>query len=233
MGRLLRTWNLFHGNAVPPQRRAFLDEMVRLVTADGPDVVLLQEVPVWALRRLERWSRMHAFPAVARRPRVGSAELGRLITDLNHGLFRSAVSGQANAVLARHGEGRGVLELTRTPERRVAQAVQLTGGPLVVNLHASQDGRAADEETLKAAAWAESLTDGPIVLAGDFNLRLATARSFPQLAERGFRHVGGSVVDHVLVRGVVVGPVERWPDARRTLDGRLLSDHARLEVTIE
>jgi endonuclease/exonuclease/phosphatase family metal-dependent hydrolase len=233
VGLLLRTWNLFHGNTVPPQRRAFLQEMVRRVTADGPDVVLLQEVPVWALRRLERWSGMQAFPAVARGPRVGSAELGRWITALNHGLIRSAVTGQANAILARQGEPRGVLELTRTPERRVAQAMQLVDGPVVVNLHASQDGRAADDETLRAAAWAESLTDGPIVLAGDFNLRLATARSFQELAERGIRHVGGSVVDHVLVRDLAVGPVERWPDERRTLDGRLLSDHAPLEVTIE
>jgi len=43
---LVRTWNLFHGNAVPPERRAFLEEMVRLAAADGPDVLALQEVPV-------------------------------------------------------------------------------------------------------------------------------------------------------------------------------------------
>jgi len=70
---VVRTWNLFHGNAVPPGRRAYLEEMVRLVTGDDPDVVCLQEVPVWALRRLEGWSDMAAFGAVAARPRLGSA----------------------------------------------------------------------------------------------------------------------------------------------------------------
>ena len=52
MGLLLRTWNLFHGNTVPPERRAHLEQMVRLATADEPDLVLLQEVPAWALGRL-------------------------------------------------------------------------------------------------------------------------------------------------------------------------------------
>jgi endonuclease/exonuclease/phosphatase family metal-dependent hydrolase len=48
---LVRSWNLFHGNTLPPQRRGFLDEMVRLASADDPDVVCFQEVPAWALRR--------------------------------------------------------------------------------------------------------------------------------------------------------------------------------------
>jgi endonuclease/exonuclease/phosphatase family metal-dependent hydrolase len=93
---------------------------------------------------------------------------------------------------------------------------------VVANLHASQDPRAAAAETERAAAW---LGDGPAVLAGDFNQR-------PPAVE-GFRLAGGNDVDHVLVRGVDAGPVVRWPDARRTLGGRLLSDHAPLEVTIE
>jgi endonuclease/exonuclease/phosphatase family metal-dependent hydrolase len=224
---LLRTWNLFHGNAVPPRRRAFLEQMVRLVTADGPDLVLLQELPVWALRRLERWSGMEAYAAVARRPRVGSAELGRLLTAVDHGLLRSAVTGQANAILVapRHAvELHDRIELTQRPERRVAQAVRLAGGLVVANLHASQDPSAAAVETARAAERFEALGDA-IVLAGDFNQR---PPSLP-----GFRNAGGFDVDHVLVRGVEAGPVERWPDARRTLDGILLSDHAPLEVTIE
>src|SRR5882724_9211424 len=96
---LVRTWNLFHGNAVPPERRAFLRQMVELVSADRPDVVCLQEVPVWALKQLGGWSGMTAVGAVAARPRLGSAELGRWITELHHGLFRSAFTGQANAIL--------------------------------------------------------------------------------------------------------------------------------------
>ncbi len=103
MALLVRTWNVFHGNAVPPERAAYLEEMVRLAAADGPDVVCLQELPVWALGRLEDWSGMAAVGAVAAPPRLGPlrwpAALGRLVTGANHGLLRSAVTGQANAML--------------------------------------------------------------------------------------------------------------------------------------
>ena len=49
MSLLVRTWNLFHGNASPPERHGFLEQMIRLATEDGPDVLCLQELPVWAL----------------------------------------------------------------------------------------------------------------------------------------------------------------------------------------
>ena len=35
MPLLVRTWNVFHGNAVPPERRAFLDRVVQLHFAGG------------------------------------------------------------------------------------------------------------------------------------------------------------------------------------------------------
>ena len=50
----VRTWNLFHGNTCPPQRRAFLREMIELITEEAPDIVCLQELPLWSLRHLER-----------------------------------------------------------------------------------------------------------------------------------------------------------------------------------
>jgi len=96
---VVRTWNLFHGNAWPPTRRAYLREMIELVTSDGPDVVCLQEIPLWALSQLGQWSGMTVKSAVARRPRVRSAELGRRITDVHHGRLRSAVTGEADAML--------------------------------------------------------------------------------------------------------------------------------------
>jgi endonuclease/exonuclease/phosphatase family metal-dependent hydrolase len=100
---LIRSWNLFHGNTVPPQRRSFLEEAVRLASADRPDVLCLQEVPAWALGRLGRWSEMEAFPALAARPILGPLpippELGRRLTALHSGVLRSAFSGQGNAIL--------------------------------------------------------------------------------------------------------------------------------------
>lgn len=100
---VVRTWNLFHGNAKPPRRRDFLEEMVRLIAAGGPGLVLLQEVPVWALGHLADWSGMTVVGDVAAPPTLGpfpsSASIGRALTSLNHGLLRSAFSGQANAIL--------------------------------------------------------------------------------------------------------------------------------------
>ena len=101
---LIRTWNVFHGNTKPPQRKAFLDEMVRLAVADAPDVVCLQEIPAWALPRLGAWSGYAAIGAIAARPMLGplpsTAELGRVLTSIDHGVLRSAFSGQGNAILA-------------------------------------------------------------------------------------------------------------------------------------
>src|SRR2546423_14734515 len=82
---LVRTWNVFHGNAVPPERRDFLEEMVRLASGDSPAALCLQELPVWSLSKLEEWSGMRAFGAVAARPLLGSARLGGAITERHHG----------------------------------------------------------------------------------------------------------------------------------------------------
>ena len=167
MALVIRTWNLFHGNAKPPERRAYLEEMLRLVTADRPDVVCLQELPVWALPHLDEWSGMQAVSDVAQPARLGPvpipAGLGRAITAVNQGFFRSAVSGQANAILLapdarilahevlplnppsyrnEQAEWLGlgiVARLAWGKERRVAQALRarLSDGTtvLVANLH--------------------------------------------------------------------------------------------------
>ena len=100
---LVRSWNLFHGNTFPPGRRAFLREMIALVTADRPDVVCLQEVPGWALGRLGAWAGMVEVPAITKRPSVGRvgihASVGRGLTAPHHGLIRSAFAGQGNSIL--------------------------------------------------------------------------------------------------------------------------------------
>jgi endonuclease/exonuclease/phosphatase family metal-dependent hydrolase len=100
---LVRTWNVFHGNTQPPGRRAFLEEMVRLACADHPDLLCLQEIPVWATGRLGGWSGMAVASDVAERPNIGplpsTAELGRILTAPYPGLIRSAFTGQANAIL--------------------------------------------------------------------------------------------------------------------------------------
>jgi hypothetical protein len=83
---LVRSWNLFHGNTVPPQRRAFLDEMLALVGADTPDVLCVQEVPAWALDRF-------TVGDLASRPPLGTVA-GRVLTAAHHGIIRGGVAGQ-------------------------------------------------------------------------------------------------------------------------------------------
>jgi endonuclease/exonuclease/phosphatase family metal-dependent hydrolase len=241
---LVRTWNLFHGNTVPPGRRAHLDEMVRRATADDPDVLCVQEVPAWALARF-------TVGDVAARPLLG-ATLGRLLTAPNHGLIRSAFAGQGNAILL---AGRlrlldhRVLELNppslRPPgaprERRIAQLVRLErpdGGTVTLsNVHCTSSGDKSipDAEVLRAARWVvDAAPSGdPVVLAGDFNV---WGDASPAVAELTGPEWGFSAalegLDQVLVRGAPSAPPRRLPDDWRGCDGRLLSDHAPVEVEI-
>jgi endonuclease/exonuclease/phosphatase family metal-dependent hydrolase len=257
---LVRTWNVFHGNTSPPGRTAYLEEMVRLASADRPDVLCLQELPVWALDRLDGWSGMRSFGAVAARPKLGSAELGRSVTAQHHGLLRSAVTGQANAILLGAelrplasdsivlnsvGVRRRVareLRLGRrarlgwAKERRVCQAVR-TESLTVANLHISavRDARIRDSELLRAATFADCVAEpgDVLVLAGDFNVRPWESTTLNDLAGPDWglsTPIGG--IDQILVRGAEAAPPTPWPEERRRLGGRLLSDHAPLEVTI-
>jgi endonuclease/exonuclease/phosphatase family metal-dependent hydrolase len=213
---LVRTWNLFHGNASPPERKAYLRQMIELVTGDGPDVVCLQELPVWALDRLERWSGMHAVGAVARRPLLPVG--ARAVTDLHHGLLRSALTGEADAILTR-GPARdlGVHVIGETRLRRIAHVVELDD-VTVVNFHI--DGRREQFDRVLALAGPRS------IVGGDANLVAPVAD--------GFSSPLAASIDQIFVRGLelVDGPAA-WPVERRTVAGRALSDHAPVEAVVE
>jgi endonuclease/exonuclease/phosphatase family metal-dependent hydrolase len=267
---LVRSWNLFHGNTKPPVRQAYLEDMVRLAVADGPDVLCLQEVPAWALGRLGEWAGMREVHALAARPVLGplpiTATIGRALTAANHGLFRSAFAGQANAILLatslrvletetivlnpkrfREAQARWlgldrIARLAWGKERRVCHGVRFERGDgrtmLVANMHCTSyppDQRLPDAELLRAATFADAVAapDDVVVLAGDFNTSYLRSRTLHDLCsnEWGFSQAGPAI-DHILVRGADVTPVHRWPDARREHEGRLLSDHAPVEVEI-
>ena len=259
---LVRTWNVFHGNASPPERRAFLANVVRLAVADAPDVVCLQELPVWSLGHLGSWSGMRAVSDVTERPLLVSAQLGRWLTELHHGLLRSALTGQANAVLIaralsvrehrslvlnplgfRRREARR-LRLTRVERsawrrnRRVCQVLRLAreGTTFVLgNLHASslRDKRVTDAELVRAATFVDGFANPrePIILAGDFNVTVRNSAALAALGgpDWGFRGATPEGVDHVLARGFSGSAPVRWPVERRTVGGRILSDHAPVE----
>jgi len=230
----VRTWNVFHGNADPPRRNGYLRRMIDLALEDGPDVLCLQELPVWALGRLDRWSGMATFGVVTRRP-LGMAPVSRWLTRANLGLFRSGLAGQANAILVT--SGRPVDDLGHTQisdgrrEPRLVHAVRLTGEPSVVvaNLHATNDFRdpvVPRAEAARAQAFVDALAEPgeAVVLAGDFNV------TDPEL--HGFSAPGDGI-DHVLVRDAGATEVTIWPRERRTRDGVVLSDHAPVDCVVE
>ena len=235
MARLVRTWNVFHGNTLPPGRHAHLEVMIRLAVADEPTVVCLQEVPGWGLGRLARWSGMTAVGAVAAYPRLRSAEVGRLVTDLHHGSLRSALTGQANAILVHAGlavSDEHAEQISSTGERRVCQAIRIDGLGVVANFHAT-GGAPADEHFRRAAAFAESVAENgePIVLCGDVNLVPGQGETYAALAERGYSAPAPGI-DQVLVRGLPSEPAVVWAPERRRVDGRLMSDHAPVDVMV-
>jgi endonuclease/exonuclease/phosphatase family metal-dependent hydrolase len=222
---LIRSWNVYHGRSHPTGRRGYLRAAIELVSADGPDVVCLQELPLWSLPRLGDWSHMQAFPARTKRAPLG-ARAGRALTSAHYGVLRSAFTGQANAVLVRSDHPAEDLRSLAISDRRghprVCQAVRVDGRLVVANIHASAD--VAQRQVDRALAWLADLTrpGEPVVLAGDFNASLTIP---------GFSEPHGGI-DDVLLRGVHGSGLLVWPVERRRQNDIVLSDHAPVELTI-
>ncbi len=100
---VIRTWNVNRGNSSPPDARNHLREMVALISAGGPDVVCLQEVPAWALGSLGAWTGMQEAPARASRPALGALPLpagaGKLLSSPHSGRLTGAFAGRGNTIL--------------------------------------------------------------------------------------------------------------------------------------
>jgi endonuclease/exonuclease/phosphatase family metal-dependent hydrolase len=269
---IVRTWNLFHGNTVPPGRKAHLRQMVELITADRPEIVLLQEIPAWALPHVGRWANMQSSWARAKRPKLAvlpiPATVGRSLTAPHHGIVRSGFAGQGNAILfpseAKLREEKTITLNTNvfteergklfglTPkqmvawesERRVCQLVQYELPNrlrfLVANLHASHipDLRLADSELRRAVNFVirGSELEETVIVGGDFNIRPDVSTTVQELVSAPIEsrwHQAGTGIDQFLLRRAVATRVEVWPDERRALNGRLLSDHAPVEIEVE
>jgi Endonuclease/Exonuclease/phosphatase family len=259
----IRSWNLFHGNSVPPGPKAYLDEMLERMRADDVDVLCAQEVPAWALDKFTCW-RLAVRPAIGPVP-ITSA-LGRRLTGLNHGLLRSAFSGQGNAImLAQCHDLLATPSLVLNPrrfrndqalslglgvqprlawghERRVVQAARFRSPAgrtyFVANVHCTSyaaDERLAEVELLRAAWFARSTaTAGDVVvLAGDFNLTSRSTVLSSLTSEEWGFSAVGPGIDHVLVHGAASSPPRQLPEDWRRRGDVLLSDHPPVEVIIE
>jgi endonuclease/exonuclease/phosphatase (EEP) superfamily protein YafD len=210
---------------------------------------------------------MAAFTEVAARPKLGpfpsTAEVGRRITELNHGLLRSAFTGQGNAILlnpqfepmdyhalelnprdfrchesARLGLG-PVARLAWAKERRVCQAIR-AGLP---------DGRRLFVANLHATAFAPDrrLADAELLRAAEFVLALTKPGEievvagdfnvFPSRSETLKRLVaeGFSDAGPEVDHVLVRGSAVSRTERkeRRNRDRLLLSDHPPLDVRVE
>jgi endonuclease/exonuclease/phosphatase family metal-dependent hydrolase len=257
---LVRSWNIAHGRDVPAgpgyahAHRKLLAEMAELMVQDKPDIVLLQEVPVWAGELLRERTGMgltlaHSYGAHVPflhlpLPLAAGAWLGRALPDL----VRSQFEGQAQALL--YGPDLILVSARRVPlnprtplrgEPRIAQLVRLRhrrdGHELVVgNVHADWRGSA---EQLEIAGWAmEQFAKGaPMLLGGDLNADLGSP-AVRRLIARGWREESGEVgIDHILVRGLELEwGATPWLPERRDLrvNGHLLrlSDHDPVDAVV-
>jgi endonuclease/exonuclease/phosphatase family metal-dependent hydrolase len=222
---LIRSWNVYHGRSHPAGRRGYVAAAVRVVSADRPDVVCLQELPLWSVPRLRAWSGMLAFAARTRRAPFG-VTAGRLLTAVHYARLRSAFTGQANAILVGTAHRARDLGSVRISDRlhhpRVCQAIRLDDRLVIANVHTT--GAVAHREIERALGWLENeLRPGePLVLAGDFNVALEL---------EGFSRPAGGI-DDILVRGIDASALLAWPEARRRQNGVVLSDHAPVELTL-
>jgi endonuclease/exonuclease/phosphatase family metal-dependent hydrolase len=102
--------------------------MVRLICQDGPAIVALQELAAGTLPRLEAWSGYSAYGDVAAPARL-PRNLATILTDLDPNRLRSAVEGQANAILVAPGlevsEHRTLVLNPRSFRKRIAEQLGL------------------------------------------------------------------------------------------------------------
>jgi endonuclease/exonuclease/phosphatase family metal-dependent hydrolase len=205
--------------------------MVRLI-AEGADLVALQEVPLWALPRLDDWSGMKARSAWAMPALYGP--FGRTASVFDPVRFRSQATGQANALLVRQklqvtGQRMRILNpelgprdrLLRWRQRRVCHAVDVVyeARRLVV-------GNAHTDPNPTQVARAVSLVSDTeaCILCGDFNIPAHALAGFSSPLEG---------IDQILVRGLdLIELPTAWEDARRRFGQRLLSDHAPIEAVV-
>jgi endonuclease/exonuclease/phosphatase family metal-dependent hydrolase len=124
-------------------------------------------------------------------------------------------------------------------ERRVCQAVRvaLPDGrtALVLHVHAtSAHGRLAELELERAVQLGEELAapgEG-IVFAGDFNVRATETAELRELLRAASFSEPGPGIDHIVVRGFDASELEIWAEERRRVGGRVVSDHAPIELSV-
>jgi hypothetical protein len=70
------------------------------------------------------------------------------------------------------------------------------------------------------------------IIAGDANLRPGDGATYGLLRKRGFSEPLPDSIDQIVVRGLPSSAPFAWPEEKRRVEGRLLSDHAPVELSV-
>src|SRR5262249_50851401 len=148
-------------------------------------------------------------------------------------------------------EERGQL-LGLTPKQMVAWEKERGVRPLVqyglptrwlflaATLHASHlpDPRLADAELRRGINFVIrcSELEETLIVGGDFNVTAEASSTVQELVtapiESRWRQAGPGI-DQFLLRRAIATSVRVWPNEHRTLNGKILSDHAPVEIDVE
>ena len=164
---------------------------------------------------------MEAATAVARSPLLWSVMLGRVVTGVHHGLLRSALTGEADAILVKRSLRVGARRQAVVSEgglRRIVHGVKIDDDVFVANFHISADA----DQLRRVVEFVQG--EEHVILAGDANL--------PSAGAPGFSAPLPESIDQILVRGLSSTAPVAWPEEQRRFEGRLLSDHAPVELTV-
>ncbi len=158
--------------------------------------------------------------------------LARVIHMFDPVHVRSGLTGQANAVLLNPRfrlaeQARSVVLNPRSPlERRMCQVLRVQAGSerfTLANFHATAHQPDLARREIKRVAELVG-GEGACVVCGDFNVLGGAMPGFSRSIEG---------LDQILVRGLELErPPAKWPEERRRVGGRLLSDHAPVEAVI-
>jgi len=174
---------------------------------------------------------MHPVRAVTRPP-LWPGPVSAWATQLHQGLFRSALAGQANAILVDPSDEVEDLGHERISdpwrERRLVQAVRIDGHAVVANLHATNDLRRPGGATCGARPGA-CLRGGRRLLRGTRRDGRRLQRALPDVARLQPRHRWHGSRPRC---GAEVSAPFVWPIERRVDNGVMLSDYAPVELTL-
>jgi hypothetical protein len=120
--------------------------------------------------------------------------------------------------------------ISESGERRICQRLRVGGVGAVGNFHAT-GGSPADEQFRRAVDFVATADERAIV-AGDANLRPGEGHTYGRASSLGFSAPLQGSIDQVIVRGLTSTSPSAWPEERRRVGGRLLSDHAPVELTV-